>query len=144
MSRWHKFSNLTLKQRLFIFELFILLFIARLSIFLLPRHILIAILKRENKKTTVFPSECQLLKAREVGRWISAIRKTTPWRNTCLSEALAARWALSGRAVSNVVILGVKKNENNQLEAHAWLECGDEIILGGGQAVHFTSISRFP
>jgi len=57
------------------------------------------------------------------GRWIVPDRP-------CLTQALAARIILRRRGVDTILRIGVKK-EDRQLAAHAWLEKGGRVIVGG-------------
>lgn len=54
-----------------------------------------------------------------------------PWRADCLVQALAAQTMLQRRNVSSTIVIGTAKHPDGRFEAHAWLCCGDEIVLGG-------------
>jgi hypothetical protein len=59
-----------------------------------------------------------------------------PWRADCLVQALAGQAMLLRRGIASTIAVGAAKHPDNSLEAHAWLLCGSEVILGG-------DISRF-
>lgn len=48
----------------------------------------------------------------------------------CLSQALAARWLLARDGYPTTLHLGVRQGAAG-IEAHAWLEHDDRIVLGG-------------
>jgi hypothetical protein len=38
------------------------------------------------------------------------------------------------------VRIGVAKGKGGKLEAHAWVECGGEVIIGGHELERYTSL----
>ena len=57
---------------------------------------------------------------------------------TCLPQALAARVMLERRGIPNELLIGVAKSDAGALEAHAWVEVGDEVVVG-----RLRDLSRF-
>lgn len=55
--------------------------------------------------------------------WVS------PWKNRCLVSSLAARCMLRCRKIGSELSLGVAKNSDGKLIAHAWLKSGDFEIV---------------
>jgi hypothetical protein len=53
----------------------------------------------------------------------------TLWRNKCLVQSLAARRMLARRGISSQLSLGLRRNDHNKTEAHAWLKVGDDEIV---------------
>ena len=39
--------------------------------------------------------------------------------------------------------LGVKKDNNNQMLAHAWIRCGDYFVTGGGNRHGYAVVAKF-
>ncbi|MDQ1470643.1 MAG: hypothetical protein QOJ99_2123 [Bryobacterales bacterium] len=67
--------------------------------------------------------------------------------STCLSEAIAARFLLARAGFTSELRIGVKKT-GGRFEAHAWLECPDNIVIGnpspeGKQYSRLPSFGRF-
>jgi hypothetical protein len=60
---------------------------------------------------------------------IERARRAAPG-TTCLTRALAAGWMLRRRGQRARLIIGVK-GAAGKLEAHAWLELGGVVIVGG-------------
>lgn len=70
---------------------------------------------------------------------LGAAGAVVPWRSDCLLRVMAAdRWLRRWGAVPEFY-LGVKKDGNGALEAHAWLRCGG-LTVTGGQSVDFTPL----
>jgi hypothetical protein len=66
-----------------------------------------------------------------------------PWECKCLAQAISGKMMLQKRKISSTLYLGMAKDENGVLSAHAWLRSGDAIITGGGNLQRFTVISTF-
>ena len=57
-----------------------------------------------------------------------------PWMQAlCLPRALAAQTMLRRRGIASKLCLGVTR-EGGALAAHAWVEVGQEMIVGGAAA----------
>lgn len=78
--------------------------------------------------------------AREVGWAVRAAAAKTPWKSACLAQALAGRWMLGRRGLHGTIRLGVAKDADGHLQAHAWLCAGDTVLTGGAQARRFTPL----
>ena len=55
-----------------------------------------------------------------------------PWQAVCLPQAMTAKWMLNFRGQTSKLLLGLRPDpeNNNKLAAHAWLECGSDIVIG--------------
>lgn len=71
--------------------------------------------------------------ALQVAQAIARAEKRMPWRSTCLVQALAAQWMLSRRRSQAWLRLGVAREGQNDLRAHAWLESAGILVTGGPQ-----------
>ena len=50
---------------------------------------------------------------------------------------------LKKQGVSTTLYLGVKKDNNNQMLAHAWIRCGDYFVTGGGNRYGYAVVAKF-
>ena len=64
-------------------------------------------------------------------------------RATCLTQALAAQALLGFGGIPAAVRIGVAK-ETEDFEAHAWLESGGKILMGGAEAAQRYTRSSCP
>jgi hypothetical protein len=71
---------------------------------------------------------------------VGAAAPKTPWKSACLAQALGADDVLGRRGLDAVIRLGVAKDSDGNLQAHAWLCAGDAILTGGAQASRFRPI----
>lgn len=82
-------------------------------------------------------------KAKEV-RWaVLEAARHTPWESKCLVQALTAAKMMKLRGVSTTVYLGVRKNEKNEMLAHAWVRCGTFYITGGEIRQGYAVVAKF-
>lgn len=81
--------------------------------------------------------------ARDI-RWavINASRYT-PWESKCLIKALTAQRMMRGKGIPTTIYLGVKKNEKNEMVAHAWIRCGSYFITGGENRSGYAVVAKF-
>jgi Transglutaminase-like superfamily len=59
---------------------------------------------------------------------------------TCLTQALAAEALLTGAGFSPHVEIGVAKDELSGFQAHAWVVCHGQVVLGGQQVERYNSL----
>ena len=69
---------------------------------------------------------------RQVFYTIRKIDKYAFWTTTCYTQAIAARLILKRHNIQSKIYLGMTKDENGHLLAHAWTKVDDQIITGGG------------
>lgn len=62
---------------------------------------------------------------------ISSAASRVPWRSDCLVQAMAARRWLQAHGMYSQLRLGVGKNENGAMRAHAWLLHDGHPVTGG-------------
>ena len=80
----------------------------------------------------------------ELIRWvIQVVSPCTPWESKCLVQAITAKILLRFKGLSSTLYLGVARNDQHQLIAHAWLRCGQTIVTGGAVNHEFTVVSWF-
>lgn len=60
--------------------------------------------------------------------------------STCLSKALAAQALLARHGYTSQLMIGVAKNEASRLDAHAWVRCQDEVLIGGPNTGRYTAL----
>ena len=84
-------------------------------------------------------------KAAQISWAVSAAAARVPWRSTCLIQALAGARMLRRRSIHATLHLGTARNPTNKskLEAHAWLRCGDTILIGRHDRERFCELAAF-
>jgi hypothetical protein len=63
---------------------------------------------------------------------ISAVARNLPGSTTCLAKALATQTMLRRRGIVSELRIGVRNgsDERRLLDAHAWVECGELVVMG--------------
>ena len=74
---------------------------------------------------------------------MATVARHLPWDCTCLAQALAGKAMLRVRGVPSTLYLGLAKTGEVQLQAHAWLRCGERILTGWQEKGRFTVIATF-
>ena len=58
----------------------------------------------------------------------------------CLAQALVAHRLLVGSEHPSELKIGVTKDDNGNLTAHAWVECRSKVVVGAGTLSRFTPL----
>ena len=61
---------------------------------------------------------------------IRRCKRVLPWKVKCFEEAIAAKMVLKKQKIKSTLYLGVDKDKEQKLIAHAWLKAGDFIVTG--------------
>lgn len=80
--------------------------------------------------------------ARVVSYYVDMVASKTPWESLCLVRALTARYLLNRKKIPSTMYLGLKKDENDKLVAHAWLRCGS-LYVTGGNGKEYAMVAKF-
>ena len=99
--------------------------LAHLCVRVLPTRIW-----RGRAVTRPHPATVQLTERQlERSRVVAAQVRNASARCTCLVRALAAQWMLWLRGIPSTLWLGARIHDD-ALDAHAWLQCGERVVLG--------------
>lgn len=74
---------------------------------------------------------------------VKTVSKYTPWESKCLVQALTAQRMLKKRNITSTLYLGVQKDKNNKMLAHAWLRTGKYYVTGGEIRNKFIIVAKF-
>ena len=61
----------------------------------------------------------------------------------CLTQALAAKLLLKRRGYPACLRIGVAREDGGKLQAHAWVESEDGVVVGGGELSRYTPLRAF-
>ena len=83
-----------------------------------------------------------------IGRLVTAASRITPWQSLCLTQVLVVQRLLARRDIPGQFYLGVRRggeltDDPTGLSAHAWLQCGEDIVNGRAGHERFTVVSAF-
>lgn len=72
---------------------------------------------------------------------VKAASKRMPWASTCLTRGLAGQVMLGRMGKQTRLHIGVARDTENALKAHAWLEADGKVIIGAdGDVSEFTQL----
>lgn len=80
---------------------------------------------------------------RAVSSAINIMSKYTFWESQCLVKAIAAMKMLNRRGIGTTLYLGISKDKDGKMIAHAWLRNGTYYISGYEEMRNFTVVSMF-
>jgi hypothetical protein len=124
-------------RRVYLREAAITLLLARLAVRFLPPARLFAWAGRPARRVRRFADEAQWV------AWaVDHLGALAGMNGLCLPRALAAHAMLRRRGIASRLCLGVARS-GSAFAAHAWIEVGDERIIGGDEAAGFTRLAAF-
>jgi hypothetical protein len=130
-------------RRVYLREAAVMLVLARLAVRFVPTARIFAWADRPPRRIRRFATD-------KIG-WVSwAVENVgaKPRMNAlCLPRALAAHAMLRRRGIASRLCLGVARHRGalsaHDFSAHAWLEIGNDKIVGGAEADGFTPLATF-
>jgi hypothetical protein len=144
MSDLRKLLTLSAPERWLLIRAWLLLGMIRLGLWLLPFRTVQALLSR--KVVRSFRSDRAARCSMEQIGWAVAVASVYVPFASCLSQALTAEVLLRRRGYAAVVRIGVAHTPERRLEAHAWVECAGQIVIGGSAETlaQYTLLPSFP
>ena len=74
---------------------------------------------------------------------VKRVSKYSFWRTKCFEEAFTLKRIFENHNQESTIYFGVAKNEDKELNAHAWLKIGDKVIIGGNGHEKYTVTKYF-
>ncbi len=75
-----------------------------------------------------------------VGYAVRAAAANVPWRSDCFPQTIAARTLLKRLGFSSTIHLGVERTSKDNIAGHAWLTCGETVVVGGQDLNRYTEL----
>jgi Transglutaminase-like superfamily len=125
-------------RRIYRREAAVMLVLARLAVRFVPPARLFAWAERPLRRVRRFAVD-------EAGwvAWAVEELAAKPWTSApSLPRALAAHAMLRRRGIASRLCLGVAR-EGAEVASHAWIEIGQDKIVGGARAERFTRLTAF-
>lgn len=135
-----KFFSLPVRDRLLLAEAVFALAAVRLGLALVRFQRLLTSVE----KASVHFRERQLDERPPASRivWaLDAASRRVPLVNSCLPRALAARFLLVRWGYPAELSIGVAKNNDGKLEAHAWVETLGRVVIGESPPGYFSPLA---
>jgi hypothetical protein len=143
-SKLNKFVKLPFSEKLSFAEAVLLLFSAKIMVYLIPFRKIAPYLGNVNGVYRTELTEHERTQANKVKLFIYMAAGNVSVKSVCLDQALACMVMLRRKKIPCSVYFGVKKNESEKkLAAHAWVVCGNEILVGGMRSNQYTPVAYF-
>lgn len=140
---YRRFTRQSMPDRLLLIEAIACHVIALVAVKGVPLRIWAPRLGEINHETP----EVDVSNYREVAANVTwAVEKTSrlvSWHTTCLMLAIAAMIMLHRRSIPYTLYLGVvtATRADDNMEAHAWLRCGKDILTGASEMDRFSKVT---
>jgi hypothetical protein len=136
MKRLHKFCRLPSQYRHLLVKSVLLLGVVRFGLWLLPFQTLRRLLAHTTRTHTALHGGEHAAVQQVV--WAVTVASQYVPAATCLTQALATQVLLNRRGHPASLRIGVARGEVGEFQAHAWVECQGQVVIGAVQA-----LSRF-
>jgi hypothetical protein len=140
VKRLRKFLKLSRQDQLLLIHATIVLAAVVVGLRLFPWRTLQGRLVRQGLRASRFGAT-RRRHAQQIARAVRIASSCIP-KATCLPRALAAQYLLIRNAYPAELQVGVAKNAEQKLDAHAWVTIGSDIVIGGVDDLkHFVPLS---
>jgi hypothetical protein len=136
MWRLKKFASVSASERQLLLQTALVVGAIRVALWLLPFSMVRErVARASNQARHSYPVERIIWSVRAVSRCVPAA--------SCLTQAMAAQFLLARSGYTSRIQIGVSKDDNHRFEAHAWLICDGEILLGGSAAERYVPLTAW-
>lgn len=141
MRQLRKFLQLTWTERRILFQAWLLLWIVRLGLWIAPFARMRALVERWSQppKHRARPSN---ITADRIAWLIEVASRYVLRGRHCLTRALAAEILLSRRLLPVKLHFGAFKDEQDKIQAHAWVESNGTVVIGGEELDRYTILKE--
>ena len=120
----HRLFRLSKSELLLLVHALMLVIAVRVALWVWPYDRVRRYLQMMREVTVYKPRPARIT------QFVAATSRFVPGAN-CLTQALAAEALLRRHAYDPCLRIGVAKGAQDRLRAHAWVECGGEVVIGG-------------
>ncbi|MEO0374624.1 MAG: lasso peptide biosynthesis B2 protein [Cyanobacteria bacterium P01_A01_bin.17] len=126
-----KFVRLPARDRLLLLKAFVLLGLVRLGLWRLSFKRLQQVLHKISHSPQASPvASIRCSSIHKIVWAVDVSGHLMPGHVKCLARALTAQVLMSRRGYTPDLRIGVAKDQNNCLEAHAWIELEGSVVIG--------------
>ena len=133
MNRWRRLAALNSEERRTLFAATARLIASRLLLSV------IGVSRTRRLLAPTHQGRSDRARAELVARAVLRAAHHLPLGTNCLDRAVALWWMLSAHGVGATLQIGIRKNDDETLAAHAWVE-HDSVVLLDEEAAHFAPL----
>jgi len=138
-----KYYKIDKKERVILNQAFFWLIYAFILVRIIPLRWFNSVLGEFKKEIEFDLNENQLQLISNLKKNIRRLKRKFPWKVKCFEEAIAVKKVLEKYQVKSTIYLGVSKDKNSKLIAHAWLKIGKNFITGEKGYEKFTVVGFY-
>ena len=132
------------KNKYLYLRIFIVSILFRVMIYFMPFSFSKKYFGIANSESKFIVSKSERKIGVKISKAVYKLSYHMPFKVNCLVNAITMKYILKKSNVESTLYLGVYKNKvNNNLEAHAWLRLGNDIISGKEDMNNFKKVSSF-
>jgi hypothetical protein len=100
------------------------------------------------ERCAALPSEEKLV-ALNCSVAVSRAARKTPFKTVCIEQTIAASLMLRRRRIATTAYIGVLRDPKHRaratetFNAHAWLQAGNDVVVGGPDVATYVPLVRF-
>jgi len=99
-----------------------------------------ALSKRLSPEGDVAAAEADEEILRRIGFAVRAAAGNVPWRSDCFPQTIAGHELLKRQGYASKIHLGVERPNKDNIAGHAWLTCGETVVIGGEDLTRYTEL----
>jgi len=138
-----KYYKIDKKERIILNQTFFWLIYAFILVRIIPLKWFNSVLGEFRKEIDAETNDDQIQLIEVLRKNIGRLKKRFPWKVKCFEEAIAVKKVLEKYQVKSTIYLGVSKDKNSKLIAHAWLKIGKNFITGEKGHEKFTVVGFY-
>lgn len=94
-------------------------------------------------ETPAVSKASDIRRIQQITKAIRVMSRYTPWKSTCMVRAVAALKMLEKRGIESTLYMGVARDKQGQMIAHAWLRSGAHYVSGDDAMQGFVVVEKF-
>lgn len=102
----------------------------RLGLWMLPSRILLRFVRNRAGGVRTLPGTTTTPSTAQIARAVQTVAGRIP-HASCLTQALATQLLMARYGRTSELCFGVTREETGSFAAHAWVEIGGSVVLGG-------------
>jgi len=138
-----KYYKIDKKERVILNQTFFWLIYASVLVRIIPLKWFNSVLGEFKKEIEAELNMNQLQSIEALRKITRQLKKRLPWKVKCFEEAIAVKKVLEKHQIKSTIYLGVSKDKNSKLIAHAWLKIGNDFITGKKGYEKFTIVGFY-
>lgn len=140
MKKFKQFLSYPINKRFFILESIIWLGIFRFVLMFVPFRYLCRYLGKTQIETSYDSNLSHETILQQISHSLQIAKRNVPWECKCLILAMSGTMMLKRRRLPSTLYLGISKQPNEKLSAHAWLRSGSYYLSGAESMDEFKII----